>query len=218
MPSPPGRRRRAIGPRCTGTDAVPPAAARIGPNAVTRLAEALVAARGAGEARAIFSRAGLAHHLAAPPERMVEEQDVIALHAALRAALPPAAAEAIAAEAGRRTGAYLLTHRIPRPMRLVLPWLPPRLSALILLAAIGRHAWTFAGSGRFARRPGRPVRFAISGGPLARGVHGPAPVCAYYAATFETLFRALVHPRARVVETDCEAMGAPACLFEARWS
>lgn len=197
---------------------MPPAAARIGPNAVTRLAEALAAARGAAAAREIFACAGLAHHLAAPPERMVAELDVIALHAALRAALPPADAEAIAAEAGRLTGAYLLAHRIPRPMRLVLPWLPAHLSAWILLAAIGRHAWTFAGSGHFALRPGLPVRFSIAGGPLARGVQAAAPVCAYYAATFETLFRALVHPRARIVERDCEAMGAPACLFEAHWT
>lgn len=197
---------------------MPPGAARIGPNAVTRLAEALAARLGPGAARDIFARAGMAHHLAAPPERMVEERDVIALHAALRATLPPAEAEAIAAEAGRRTGAYLLAHRIPRPMRLLLPRLPARLSARILLAAIGRHAWTFAGSGRFAHRPGRPVRFTIAGGPLTRGIQAPRPVCAYYAATFETLFRALVHPRARVVESECEAMGAPACLFEARWS
>jgi divinyl protochlorophyllide a 8-vinyl-reductase len=48
-------------------------------------------------------------------------------------------------------------------------------------------------------------------------VQAPAPVCDYYAATFEGLFRALVHPAARVVETECEACGAPACIFEARW-
>lgn len=197
---------------------MPPVAARIGPNAVTRLAEALVAMRGAGAACEVFARAGLAHYLEAPPERMVDEQDVISLNAALRAALPPAVAEAVAAEAGRLTGAYLLAHRIPRLMRVVLPRLPSRLAAAILLAAIGRHAWTFAGRGRFARGSGWPLRFTIGGGPLTRGIRAPGPVCAYYAATFETLFRVLVHPHARVVERECEAMGAPACLFEARWS
>lgn len=82
--------------------------------------------------------------------------------------------------------------------------------------AIGRHAWTFAGSGRFAVLPGRAVRFSIAGGPLARGVHAQAPVCDYYAATFAGLFRALVHPATQVVETECEACGAPVCIFEAR--
>jgi divinyl protochlorophyllide a 8-vinyl-reductase len=191
--------------------------ARIGPNAVTRLAEALVAMRGAGAARPVFERAGLAHRLSTPPERMVDEAEVIALHAALRGSLPPGEAEAIAWEAGRRTAAYLLAHRIPKPMRVVLPRLPARLAAWILLTAIGRHAWTFAGSGRFAVLGGMPVRFSIVGGPLARGLCADRPACGYYAATFEGLFRALVHPASRVVETQCEACGAPACVFEARW-
>jgi len=194
------------------------AAARIGPNAVTRLAEALAGMRGEGAAREVFARAGLAHHLEAPPERMVAERDVIALHAALAAALPAAEAEAVAAEAGRLTGAYLLAHRIPAPMRLLLPWLPARMAARILLAAVGRHAWTFAGSGRFAREPGRGLRFVIAGGPLAGGREAAGPVCAYYGATFEALFRALVHPRARIVATAGEALGAPACLLQVRWS
>jgi len=191
-------------------------AGRIGPNAVTRLAEALEALRGRAEAAAVFDGAHLAHRLAAPPGRMVDEAEVIALHAALRARLPADAA-AIAADAGRRTADYLLAHRIPRIMRVVLPRLPARLAARILLAAIGRHAWTFAGSGRFAVLPGRGVRFSIAGGPLARGVEAAVPVCDYYAATFQGLFRALVHPATQVAETACEACGAPACVFEARW-
>jgi divinyl protochlorophyllide a 8-vinyl-reductase len=175
------------------------AAARIGPNAITRLAEALAGMRGAGAAREVFARAGLAHHLEAPPQRMVAERDVIALHAALAAA-------------------YLLAHRIPPPMRRLLPRLPARLAARILLAAVGRHAWTFAGCGRFARQAGRDLRFVIAGGPLAAGREAAGPVCAYYAATFETLFRALVHPRARIVAAAGEALGAPACLLLARWA
>ena len=192
------------------------AAGRIGPNAVTRLAEALDALRGHAETVAVFARAGLCDRLAEPPERMVDESEVIALHAALRARLPGEAA-AIAADAGRRTADYLLEHRIPRVMRLLLPRLPARLAARILLAAIGRHAWTFAGSGRFTVLPGRVPRFSIAGGPLARGMHAAAPVCDYYAATFQGLFRALLHPQAQVVETACEACGAPACVFEAHW-
>ncbi|WP_198369324.1 bacteriochlorophyll 4-vinyl reductase [Roseomonas rosulenta] len=192
------------------------ATGRIGPNAVTRLAESLDALRGHAETIAVFAGAGLRDRLAEPPERMVDEAEVIALHAALRARLPDQAA-AIATDAGRRTADYLIAHRIPRVIRLVLPRLPARIAARILLAAIGRHAWTFAGSGRFSVLHGRGARFAIAGGPLARGVQAPAPVCDYYAATFEGLFRALVHPMARVKETACEACGAPACMFEVRW-
>jgi divinyl protochlorophyllide a 8-vinyl-reductase len=193
------------------------AVSRIGPNAVTRLAEALEALRGHADTVAVFTRAGLAHRLQAPPERMVDEAEVVALHDALRGLVPCDQAAEIAADAGRRTADYLLAHRIPRVMRAVLPRLPARWAARILLAAIGRHAWTFAGSGRFAVLPGRAVRFGIAGGPLARGVHAAAPVCAYYAATFQGLFRALVHPATQVIETACEACGAPECVFEARW-
>jgi divinyl protochlorophyllide a 8-vinyl-reductase len=38
-----------------------------------------------------------------------------------------------------------------------------------------------------------------------------------HAWTVEGLFRALVLPAARVVETACEAAGAPRCIFQARW-
>jgi divinyl protochlorophyllide a 8-vinyl-reductase len=191
-------------------------AGRIGPNAITRLAESLDALFGRAETVAVFAQAGLAARLADPPERMVDEAEVIALHAALRERLP-AAAPAIAADAGRRTADYLLAHRIPGAMRWVLPRLPARLAARILLFAIGRHAWTFAGSGSFAVRPGRELRFSIAKGALARGLRAGGPVCDYYAATFEGLFRALVHPAARVIESECEACGAPACVFVARW-
>ncbi len=193
-------------------DPVSEAVGRIGPNAVTRLAEALGAA-----APAIFDAAGLPHRLASPPDSMVPEADVIALHRALRAGLAPDQADRVAREAGRRTAQYLLAHRIPRAMQALLRLLPPTLAAHLLLRAIGRHAWTFAGSGRFRILPGTPPRFAIEHGPIARAGAAPHPVCGYYAATFETLCAALVSPRARVEEIACEAMGAPACLFALRW-
>jgi len=50
--------------------------ARIGPNAITRVAEALNARF--GSAVDVFADAGLAHYLAAPPEQMVDEREVIA--------------------------------------------------------------------------------------------------------------------------------------------
>jgi divinyl protochlorophyllide a 8-vinyl-reductase len=193
-------------------DAVSDAVGRIGPNAVTRLAEALGAA-----APAIFAAAGLAHRLATPPGAMVPETEVTALHRALRGGFTPEAADRIAREAGRRTAQYLLAHRIPSPLQALLRLLPARLAARLLLRAIGRHAWTFAGSGTFRILPGTPPRFAIEHGPIARAGAAEHPVCGYYAATFETLCVALVSPRARVAEIACEAMGAPACVFALTW-
>lgn len=190
---------------------------RIGPNAVTRVAEVLVERFGAPQMAAIFSRAGLSQYVGAPPAQMVDEAEVIRLHAELRATLDTPVARDVAREAGRRTGDYLLAHRIPRPVQGLLKCLPPGAAARVLLAAIRRHAWTFAGSGRFEVLGYSPVRVSISGNPLARAVHADEPQCDYYAATFERLFCALVSRNATVVETSCEAAGAAACIFEIRW-
>jgi divinyl protochlorophyllide a 8-vinyl-reductase len=189
------------------------AAGRIGPNAVTRLAEAL----GPSLGPEVFRAAGLAHRLADPPGRMVPEAEVTALHHALREMLGEAGAEAVAREAGRLTALYLLGHRIPRPLQAVLKLLPAALAARVLTGAIGRHAWTFAGSGTFRVIHGTPLRLEVEGGPIPRAGAADHPVCGYYAATFETLFRTLVSPRTEVAEVACEVMGAPACVFELRW-
>ncbi len=224
------------------------AGARIGPNAITRVAEALRSQRGEAATQQLFAVAGLSHHLDRPPERMVAEADVIALHAALRQ-LP--GWRLIARDAGQRTAGYLLAHRIPRPVRLLLRLLPARLAAQLLAGAIARHAWTFAGSGRFAVHAGTPLEsvrrswkrltdsrllferlihaagdstggdqtlvLEIEGCPLARGAEAAAPVCDCYAATFEGVFRALAHRRARVAEIACSATGAPSCRFAVGW-
>jgi len=195
----------------------PSAAGRIGPNAITRLAEALHACMGDAATTALFDRAGLVRYLAQPPEQMVDEVEVTRLHQTLREAVNPPLAAEVASDAGRRTADYLLAHRIPRPVQLLLKLLPAPLAARVLLAAIRRHAWTFAGSGCFEARAGHPVLLSIRGNPMCRGQHLAEPGCDYYAAVFERLFRVLVHARSRVTETACEACGDAECRFELRW-
>ena len=201
------------------TAAVPLAgngAGRIGPNAVIRLAEALEAQVGSPRTHEIFRAAGQAQFLATRPESMVDESAVTALHASLRSTLDPAAAATAARRAGELTGDYLLAHRIPGAVRGLLKMLPARLAAPLLVSAIRRNAWTFAGSGTFTAT-GQPLRLSISGCPICRGAGSPHCVCDYYAATFERLFAVLVSPGCRVRETACEATGAPACVFEVTW-
>lgn len=202
-------------PRPAGSEA--PQAGLIGPNAITRFAEALEARCGAGMTARVFAQAGLPHHLHSPPEAMVAEGDVVALHRAARALLPPEVFEAVARDAGERTARYLLAHRIPLAVQRLLRLLPPGLAARVLAGAIARHAWTFAGSGRFRVDRGPPLAFVIADGPLGRGLQTATPACGYFAATFEGLFRELIHPEARVTETACQAAGAPACVFTATW-
>lgn len=195
----------------------PAPVARIGPNAIIRVAEVLPARAGAAVTAAVFESAGLARYLSEPPADMVDEAEVLRLHEALRRELGSARAHEALHAAGAATGDYLLAHRIPRPLQAVLRRVPARLAARVLLSAISRHAWTFVGSGLFDARPSllgptsRAWVVEIRDNPLCRGVVAEAPVCAFYAGTFERLFRELVHRDCRVREIACEACGDEAC-------
>ncbi len=211
----------------------------IGPNAIIRLQEALQASVGSERARDIFERAGQGRHIATPPGHMVDEGDVTSLYTLLPLQLGSRLAAEVSGRAGALTGDYLLAHRIPRPVQHLLRWLPAAIAARVLIAAIQRHAWTFVGSGHFEVSPvpsaviqpgavpdshdpddaGRRARLLLRVGhcPICRDSVQSSPGCTYYAATFEQIFVALVHPRTRVREACCQAMGASACVFEVRW-
>lgn len=181
---------------------------RVGPNAVIQLARALQSWHGEARAREVFAAAGVPDLLDQPPDAMVDERVVAALFDALHARLPAAQAAAAAADAGARTAGYLLAHRIPGPVRVVLVRLPAWVSARLLLRAIAANAWTFAGSGAFTARPGRPHVVEIGRNPIAM------PGCSWHVAVFEGLFRALVAPRSEVRHLRCCLKGAPSCRFE----
>lgn len=185
---------------------------RIGPNAIIQVAQALRALHGEALARRVFGAAGLSALLDHPPERMTDERIVAALHRTLHTLLPADDAAEVAAEAGTRTADYLLARRIPRPVQWLLCALPARLAAPLLLRAIERNAWTFAGSGRVFVTPGTPAVIEIEDNPVATGP------CHYHIAVFTRLFQVLVHPRAEVRETLCCASGAAACRFAISWS
>ena len=181
--------------------------ARVGPNAALQLIAPLGAA-----APQVFARADLSHWLTAPPEAMIDQADAARLHRAVRDALPGAEAEAALCAAGRATADYLLGRRIPKPVQLALRGLPRALAARALTRAIGVHAWTFAGSGRFRAEVGREIVFEIADNPLAGGAS-----CVWHAAVFERLFGRLVASEARAQETQCGAAGAPCCRFVIGW-
>jgi divinyl protochlorophyllide a 8-vinyl-reductase len=186
-------------------------AGRIGPNAILQLVVALREREGEGTVAAVLHRAGLTERLARPVGGLVPVAEVRALHAALQEVVGPEAARSFAAEAGRRTAAYLLGHRIPGPFRRLLARLPTRLRQPLLLAVITRHAWTFTGGGRFAVLRGSPPRLSIEPCPLCPASGRDGLGCVYYAATFEALLRDLVDPRSRVEPAVCRAAGSRRC-------
>jgi divinyl protochlorophyllide a 8-vinyl-reductase len=190
---------------------------RIGPNAVSRIGEALRARVGEEALVRVFVAAGLDAYVPAMPVAMVDEAEVTRLHHALRAACGPDGATAIARDAGRLTGDYLLAHRIPGPVKALLRLLPAALAARVLVSAIERNRWTFCGSAQLTTSVGATVRFILTNCAICRDAQADHMLCDYYAATFERLFQALVARRAVVTETECEANGGSACIFEVRW-
>jgi divinyl protochlorophyllide a 8-vinyl-reductase len=181
----------------------------VGPNAVIQLAEALRAAPdAAGAAERVFGQAGFPRFLRSPPSDMIDEAIPARLFAALWRELQPAMAARIAHDAGRRTGSYVLANRIPSAARWVLRALPPRLAAPLLLKAIRKHAWTFAGSGTCRVASGRPCVITIEHNPLAM------PGGAWHVGVFECLVRALVSRKAVVRYIDNPSDGVAICRFE----
>jgi divinyl protochlorophyllide a 8-vinyl-reductase len=212
----------------------------IGPNAIIRLQEALTASVGGDRARDLFERAGQGRYVAVPPTEMVDETDVTSLYTLLPSRLGSLLAAEVSGRAGMLTGNYLLAHRIPWLVQCLLRWLPAPFAATALIAAIKRHAWTFVGSGHFevssmptlvprvpavpgSNNPGnvggrRPrLLLRVGNCPICRGSAQSSTGCTYYAATFEQIFVALVHPDTQVRETSCQGMGASACVFEVSW-
>ncbi len=196
---------------------IEPTGGVIGPNAITRMSQALREAGGDALCADVFAAAGLLSYLASPPTRMVPERDVASLHRVVIERLGEAHAAQVSQQAGRLTGDYLLENRIPVPAQIALGFLPRTIAARILVAAIARHAWTFAGSGEFTYAFSPRLTLRLQASPICRGLHTQQPACAYLAATFERVFGAMLGPDVCVREIDCEAMGAGACLFEVGW-
>ncbi|TPP11086.1 bacteriochlorophyll 4-vinyl reductase [Rhizobium glycinendophyticum] len=187
----------------------PAVTARIGPNALVQTGQALSALFGETTARALFERAGLIDRYTAAPRVMLDEAEPRRLFNVLCEDLSPVDSVQVLADAGHRTGHYLLTNRIPKPARWLLPRLPLGLSTRILVRAIAAHSWTFAGSGRFRghveawRRP--VVRLVIWSNPLA------TPGCPWHGAVFERLFATLTASHVTVSHPRCSARGDDCC-------
>ena len=190
---------------------------RIGPNAIIQVMAAMTGRFDQRVMEQFFESIGLLGYVRESPQDMVPERDVAVLQRALFDQWGDLLARDISREAGRRTGDYLLRHRIPNLAQRALRMLPAAISARLLLRAIGRHAWTFAGSGVFTIHGSPPFGFSIQHNPLCSRIQSDQPVCDYYAATFERIFQAIVHPCAHVRELSCEAVGAPICSFEISW-
>ena len=180
---------------------------RIGPNAITQLIAPLQRAYGTEVSEAVFTSAGIGRLLHEPVADMVPELAVRALFEALQVELGEQVSARLLTEAGHGTALYVLEHRIPRLVQALLKALPAAAAGRLLLKAIGKHAWTFAGSGEFAVTGRRPASIEIAHNPIA------TPGCPWHQAVFLTLFTTLVSPGVRVEHPECQCLGAGSCRF-----
>lgn len=197
----------------SGLASTPPTPARIGPNAVLQTFRALRELEAPEVARQVDPGLAPADEW---PAGMIPEGWFAALVRELRAALPASRSEAVLRRSGHHTADYVARHRIPAAFRGLLRLLPARLSIPLLLRAFRRHAWTFAGGGRFGIEGPFPGTLLLDGCPTCRpdaaaGLEGYAG--AYYEAAFEGLLR-IAAPDVRVREVACQALHAPLCRFE----
>jgi divinyl protochlorophyllide a 8-vinyl-reductase len=166
--------------------------ARIGPNAILQLVAVLDNQLGRVARDRVMQAAGQA--VPPPDAGMWPEAACRAVHLTVYRDLPDLA-PALMTRAGTATADYILAHRIPGAARVLIRAMPAPLAAWLLTAAITRHAWTFAGSGRFRVTARKPLVVEIADNPLAPGTGKP---CHWHAAVFTRLYRALVWPSAFV--------------------
>ncbi len=185
---------------------------RIGPNVLIQTAHALAHRLGRDTASRVL-QVSTHHTFDTLPTEMVDEATANALMRHLVESFGLPFARTVMRDAGERTGDYLLANRIPALARLTLPALPTRLALRILLAAISRHTWTFAGSAKVEILLGMPAVISISGCPMCAGIKSDTPICDFYVGTFHRLAQALLGPRGYADEITCEARGDSACRF-----
>ncbi|WOJ93481.1 bacteriochlorophyll 4-vinyl reductase [Congregibacter variabilis] len=196
--------------------AIPPpddGLARIGPGSVLELVPLMDDVLGEAERDRLLMISGMPE---LPPDQgMMAETPAATLHQALRAD-HPTLAPALTIRAGERTADHIIARRIPKAALQVMHHLPPWLSAPLLASVIAKHAWTFAGSGKFKVLSKQPLVFALTDNPVVRGEHSEEPICDWHSAVFQRLFSSIVDPNLRCVETHCCASGSKSCIFEIR--
>lgn len=184
----------------------------IGPNAILQLLPVLDRLDDPERRDRILAEAGI--HELPDGTSMIPETDAARLHRQVRLEEPTLAA-AMVADAGQGTAEYILANRIPRPVQGLLKALPPFVAARLLSKAIARNAWTFVGSGTLHTPD--PWTFEITANPLIAGETSEACLCDWHVGVFQHLYRTLVTPNCRCIETTCGARAPDnRCRFEIR--
>ncbi|NTW98290.1 MAG: bacteriochlorophyll 4-vinyl reductase [Oscillochloris sp.] len=188
-------------------------AARIGPNAIIQTIASLREVYAPDELPKLLV-GGAEVYLSELPHAMIPEEQFHALVELLTPRLGVERAGEILYRSGERTADYVRANRIPGPFRTVLGIIPAPIGLRLLLPAISKHAWTFAGSGKFSFHLGRAPWISI-GKPVDHDTSGIAAVlCRYYCGAFTQMLRRVVSQRIELREASCQARGGEACVYQ----
>ena len=182
--------------------------AKIGPNSIIQTVAALEASYGKNEAEALLTIARQGHLVGNLPSEMVEEETFHTLVKALEREIGSEKLAAILNDSGQRTAAYLLKVRIPGFFQKLLKPLPPGLAFKLLLFAIGKNAWTFAGSGDFSYTSGTTPEITV------KVTFPTLPVVGnFYLGTFTKLLKELVNPKTTIDASITGESGDITCRY-----
>ncbi|WP_338548708.1 bacteriochlorophyll 4-vinyl reductase [Roseovarius phycicola] len=180
---------------------------KIGADAILQTLDALSDVGGDILAQKVLEAAGLRHMLDQKLQEMVPQNIFLALVRAIENTLPRSQVDLVAVSSGRKTGDVLLEQYIPDMAQKLLHTLPPHVAGPLLLQALEKHAWTFAGSAHVHHLPGPPLQLVIKNNPMA--VWG----CLWQCALLENVFRSLISADARVWHMACCADHKPSCVY-----
>lgn len=186
----------------------------IGPNSIIQTVAALEEIYGPLRGRAIRRSGKPLGWLDRLPDSMVNERQFHALVETIVGQVGAEEAGRVLHRSGQLTAGYLLSHRIPRPMQALLRVLPRRLGLKILLSAIRRHAWTFAGSGSFDYALGDRSLITLSSPVLGSDPAVAGAVCHYYRSCIAELLKTLVDLRIVLVDLACQARRDQHCRYQ----
>jgi divinyl protochlorophyllide a 8-vinyl-reductase len=181
---------------------------KIGPNSIIQTVSALETTYGKNAAEDLLKKIGQGHWIGNLPKEMTEESKFHTLVTALQQEIGEKKTGEILKESGERTAKYLLKVRIPAPFQKLLKMLPPRLAFRLLLFAISKNAWTFAGSGEFSYALTRPPEITVRVTYPTHQVVGN-----FYLGTFSALLQELVNLKTEIIADIRRQNGAIRCMY-----
>jgi divinyl protochlorophyllide a 8-vinyl-reductase len=185
--------------------------ARIGPNSIIRTVEALTDLFGVPYTHNLLCAGGYPDLMDNLPTTMIPEEEFLALITMLVEQIGSEQTAHILRRAGELTAGYLLANRIPKPFQTLLTYVSPTIGLNLLLVAIKKSAWTFAGSGKFSFVGSTPATIIIANQHATAII--PHEICSFYNGTFETIFQTLIDTQTHVEKLVGPGSGEFRCVY-----